>query len=269
MKNLHKDYLHIPIKSFLKALASFRKCPYDELFFEKDINLTKDESLFLKKVALRLAAEEPLTKILQESNFYGRSFYINEHVLDPRPDTECLIDAVLKIKEPFSRFLDLGTGSGCILITLLLAFPHATGVAVDLSAEALDVAKKNAKHFNVSDRITFIKSDWFLNVPQEYFDCIVSNPPYISKDYVLDQNVVQYDPHLALFSGIDGLDAFKIILKDIQSYLKNDGYFVAEMGFDQAELLSIEIEKFPNLKLIEIIKDLSHNDRVIVVKKSS
>jgi release factor glutamine methyltransferase len=228
---------------------------------------------FLDDVLKRILKKEPLSKILKQSSFYGRDFYINEHVLDPRPDSECLIDGVLKLfqKNGSHTFLDLGTGSGCLIITLLLEFPHAKGIAVDLSPHALKVAKKNAHNLGVHQRIGFFKSNWFGTLSTKYFssfDLIISNPPYIKHDYILDDNVALYDPKMALFSGVDGLDDYKIIFSKLDQYLKDDGVFLGEIGFDQSDLICEALKQYKALKFEGFFKDLSNIKRCVIVKKN-
>ncbi|CAO5680291.1 MAG: Release factor glutamine methyltransferase [Holosporales bacterium] len=252
--------------NLLRALAYFRKTSYETLFFEKEFILSGAEESYLNDVYARLLKDEPITKILGKTEFYGNPFFVTHDVLDPRPDTECLIDTVKSYLKP-KHILDLGTGSGCILMTLLTLFPSATGVGVDISQNALNVAKKNADHLRVIDRSTFIEGSWFDNLPHQPFDCIVSNPPYIQNDYPLSRRVVDYDPHLALFGGVDGLDAYRQIFKTLPHYLSDDGLFFAEIGFDQGTSIHELIQQFKDLCLVAIVKDLQKNDRVIVVKK--
>lgn len=263
MQRFEKQYQ----KTLLRALANFRKTTYEALFFEKALNLMPDEAVYLDDVYRRLLKDEPITKILGQTEFYGNSFFVTHDVLDPRPDTECLIDTVTTYIKP-KRILDLGTGSGCILITLLKLFPSAIGEGVDLSASALQVAKENAQFHKVSDRCNFKIGSWFEPIEQQKFDCIVSNPPYIKNDYPLSPRVLNYDPHLALFGGVDGLDAYREIFKLLPQYLSDDGYFFAEIGFDQGEGIYKLIQEFQVLQFVACVKDLQKNDRVIVLKKN-
>ncbi|CAO4842754.1 MAG: Release factor glutamine methyltransferase [Holosporales bacterium] len=253
-------------KNLLRALAYFRKTSYETLFFEKELTLSSVEKSYLDDVYARLLKDEPITKILGQTEFYGNPFFVTHDVLDPRPDTECLIDTVKSYIKP-KRILDLGTGSGCILITLLKLFPNASGVGIDISRDALSVCKKNADHLRVTDRCTFIEGSWFDRLSPQKFDCIVSNPPYIQNDYPLLRSVFNYDPHFALFGGADGLDAYRQIFKTLPDYLSDDGLFFAEIGFDQGESICQLIQQFKDLCFIDVLKDFQKNDRVVVVKK--
>lgn len=193
--------------------------------------------LILEDVALAKQGK-PLSRIYNEREFWGLDFMLSDATLDPRQDTETLIEAVLaRYKDnPPDRILDLGTGSGCILIALLSEFKDAHGVGVDLSAEAVKAARNNAHINSVEDRSEFICSSWGDEVVGE-FDLIVSNPPYISNQIIpnLDENVRKFDPILALDGGDDGLQAYKEIFLQLPSLLKKGGYAFLEIGYDQAE----------------------------------
>jgi release factor glutamine methyltransferase len=185
----------------------------------------------------RAKGGEPYTKIIQEAEFYGLRFYVTNDVLDPRPDTETIIEAVqkrYKDKNAALRFLDLGTGSGCLIITLLKLYPNANGMAVDISEKALDVARRNQYRHDLSARLVLKQSDWMDKV-EGVFDVIVSNPPYIANHEManLSENVRKYDPNLALVAGDDGLDAYKKIFSSLKSHLVPTGFAFFEIGFSQ------------------------------------
>jgi release factor glutamine methyltransferase len=185
----------------------------------------------------RRAAFEPVSRILGAREFYGRRFRVTPAVLDPRADTEVLIDvciAKLDRAQP-QRFLDLGTGSGCIAVTLLAERPLATGVAVDVSEAALVVAQENAASLGVSPRVSFVEGHWFDAVDGG-FDLIVSNPPYIETEIIagLDVEVKDHDPHLALDGGVDGLDCYRAIAKGTGAHLNPGGHVIVEIGAGQA-----------------------------------
>lgn len=200
----------------------------------------------------------PVSHILGWREFWGRRFVVTQDVLDPRPDTETLIEAALRGPEP-KRILDLGTGSGAILATLLAEWPQANGVATDISDAALSVARKNLTS-HAPDRWMAIKSDWFKDV-NGTFDLIVSNPPYITADAMqeLEPEVTEYEPHLALSPGGDGLDAYRILARDFRNYLAPQGRALFEIGYDQgrsaAELFA------PNR--VEVLTDLNGKPRVL------
>lgn len=205
----------------------------DQRLDEKIVALVEDD------VERRIAGE-PLSRIYGVRQFWGLDFKVTEHTLDPRPDTETLIEAVLSYYKDKggapAHILDLGTGTGCILITLLKAFPEAKGVAVDKSVDALRVCENNARAHDVENRTRFIEGSWFDSV-EGAFDLIVSNPPYISNQVIpkLSDAVKNHDPILSLDGGKDGLDAYRDIFSGLCSHLKPCGKVFLEIGYDQFE----------------------------------
>lgn len=195
----------------------------------------------IEEFALRRTAGEPISRIFGGREFYGRFFTVTPDTLDPRPDTETLIEAALKRAREMGadrplKILDLGTGTGCILITLLAELPTATGVAVDISPAALDVARQNAAAHGVESRADFRQGSWFEPLREgEIFDLILSNPPYIPESDIesLAKEVRNHDPFMALSGGKDGLAAYKFILKDLKKYLGCGGYALFEIGAGQ------------------------------------
>ncbi len=185
----------------------------------------------------RRGEQEPLSKIRGIKEFWSLPFFVNEKTLDPRPDSETLIETVFKYypdKLSPLKILDLGTGTGCLLLTLLKEYPQANGVGVDISEEALRVAMKNAQNLNLEKRCLFLKSFWGQALEEE-FDLIVTNPPYIPDDAIekLQREVKDYDPVLALKGGKDGLDCFRNLSFDSKKLLKKNGILVVEIGQDQ------------------------------------
>jgi len=218
----------------------------------------------LEKLINRRIDREPISKILGRREFWGRSFSINKNVLDPRGDTETLIDFV--IEKPVKSVLELGTGSGAIAVTLACEWKEVYVTAIDISEDALLLAKINAEKFNVQNKIQFLKSDWFDAI-DGIFDLIISNPPYIGlkeKDRILDE-VKKYDPEISLFAGNEGLDAYKRIIPNLARYLKPDGFVVLEIGASQSNQVTnmMNAVGFANTK---IVKDLSGKDRLIATK---
>ena len=228
----------------------------------------KDEERYFVEIS-RLRAGVPLEHITHQREFMKLNFYINENVLIPRQDTEILVEEVIniakRIKNP--KILDLCTGSGAIAVSLAKYLPESEITATDISNKALEVAKKNAKINEVENRITFISSDLFTNIPEEKYDIIVSNPPYIKRNVIetLDEQV-RKEPYMALDGGLDGLDFYRKIIKNSYEYLKYHGFLCLEIGFDQKidviELIENE-EKFENTYSK---KDLFDNDRIIVTQ---
>ena len=238
--------------------------PISELSLKINEQVSEKKISKLEKLILRRINREPISKILGRREFWGRTFFINENVLDPRGDTETLIEYV--IEKPVKSVLELGTGSGAIAITLACEWKEVHVTAVDISEEALSLAKSNAEKFNVQNKIDFLKSDWFQAVKGP-FDLIISNPPYIGlieKDEISTE-VIKYDPQIALFAGRDGLDAYKKIIPDLAKFLNPDGFVVLEIGASQSN----QVKNMMNLVgFIEtqIVKDLSGNDRLVAAK---
>jgi release factor glutamine methyltransferase len=190
-------------------------------------------------VARRLAGE-PVSRIVGVREFYGRPFRIDASTLDPRPDTETLIEAALALGgEAPQRLLDLGTGSGCILVTLLAELPRAGGVGIDKSLPALELARANAESLGVGDRARFIAGDW-LEAVQDTFDLVVANPPYLSAADMagLSNEVGAHDPKDALYGGPDGLSAYRRIAPRLLKVLRPGGIALFEIGHTQAEAVS-------------------------------
>jgi release factor glutamine methyltransferase len=183
----------------------------------------------------RRMAHEPVSRILGTREFYGRAFTVTPAVLDPRPDTETLIDLALPLIAGRCRILDLGTGSGAIIVTLLAERPAALGVAVDTSEAALKTAKANAEAHGVAGRLSFLTCSWFERVSGR-FDLIAANPPYIPAGDIqgLEPDVREFDPHLALAGGTDGLDAYRQIAAGAGHVLAPGGQIVVEIGAGQA-----------------------------------
>ncbi len=214
---------------------------------------------FLGLVARR-AAREPMAHILGKRAFFGREFIVTADVLDPRPETEHLVERALDA--PFRRVLDLGCGSGCILLSLLDERKFATGLGVDISPAALEVSARNARKLGLGQRADFRQSDWFETV-DGMFDLIVSNPPYIATAEIddLPREVREYEPHLALFAGTDGLDAYRAILQDAPRRLLPGGRLIVEIGPTQGEAVCALFES-AGLVGCDIGKDLAGRDRV-------
>ena len=238
-------------------------------------NQEKDEltcglkcGLYRERIAER-AKRIPLQHILGHTGFMGLDFKVNEHVLIPRPDTEILVEETLKYVHDGMKILDMCTGSGCILISLLEYTNDCIGVGVDISESALEVASDNAytilKNRPEKEFVeySFIKSDMFSEIPKDVkFDIIVSNPPYIKHDVIdtLEAEVKDHDPMNALDGGADGLDFYRIIAEDAYDYLNPGGYLLMEIGYDQAEDV---VKLLKAYKDVEVIKDFAGLDRVV------
>jgi release factor glutamine methyltransferase len=216
-------------------------------------------------IALR-AIRVPVSHLVGERDFYGRRFKISGEVLDPRPETETLIEAALA--EPFSRVLDLGTGSGCILVTLLAERTLATGLGVDISDAACLQASANAVLHRVDDRADICRSDWFSTVKGR-FDLIVSNPPYIAQAEMpgLAEEVRRYEPHQALTDGGDGLGAYRRIADRVADHLAPGGRLLVEIGPTQGGAV-MTLLAGAGLTGVRPVHDLDGRDRVIVATRA-
>lgn len=211
----------------------------------------------------------PLQHITHSQEFMKLNFFVNENVLIPRPDTEVLVEEVLKIikRLPRPRVLDLCTGSGAIAISIAKYAQNAVLYASDISMEALKVAKQNAISNNVEDRITFFESDLFKSVPKMKFDIIVTNPPYIKSDDIKNLNKdVQNEPKIALDGGVDGYDFYRKIAGTAYDYLKYNGYLCMEIGYDQREFVLDILDYENRYNNTYSKKDLYGNDRIIVTR---
>lgn len=208
------------------------------------------------------AARQPVSQITGRRDFYGMSFRVTRDTLDPRPETELLVAAALE--RPFAKMLDLGTGTGCILLSCLAGMPFATGTGTDQSEAALAVAQENARTLGLTARAKFRTSDWFAAVPGK-FDLIVSNPPYIADDEMagLAPEVRDWEPRAALTPGGDGLDAYRVIAAGAGARLMPGGRLILEIGPTQAAAVSalLEAAGFP---APEVRSDLDGRDRVVL-----
>ncbi len=221
------------------------------------ISLENQLNGFVKKRAEGM----PIAKIIGQKEFWGLPFKTSTNTLDPRPDSETLVEAVLhQIDDKKSAYhiLDLGTGTGCLLISLLCELPNATGLGVDKNLDALKIAQENACENNVANRSEWRESNWFSHI-DEKFDIIISNPPYIpSADMAdLSRDVREYDPLNALDGGMDGLEPYRILARDFQEYLNNnDGFIAVEYGAGQSNQVR-DIWNQESEMIQKVYKDLS------------
>lgn len=217
----------------------------------------------------RRSKDEPIAHIVKKKSFWNDDFKVSKDTLIPRPETELIIESVIKYfpnKDSNLKIADLGTGSGCIIISLLQEYINAYGVGIDISRPAIDVANINKRLLKNPVRLDLVKGD-FDNFNLNGFDIIVSNPPYISKtDQNLQKNVHDYEPHLALFSENNGLIFYEKILKNISSTIKNKFYLFLEIGKGQEKDV-LNLLKKNNFTLISIENDLAEIPRCIVAKK--
>lgn len=238
---------------------------YHQIIGELESEVSEEAVKNLLKQARQVADGLPIQYLLKSQEFYGLSFYVDENVLIPRPETELLVALLVeKLSGREIKVLDIGTGSGAIAISLAKNLEKCKITAVDISKKALKVAKHNAKENNVDERIEFLESNLFSNLEKYAFDCIVSNPPYITKEEMnnLPKNVTN-EPKEALYGGEDGLYFYKEIVNKSDSYLKDKGMLAFEIGCKQAEQVKkiMELKGFEN---ISVIKDYNNLNRIIV-----
>jgi release factor glutamine methyltransferase len=229
--------------------------------------------LRLKGLVSRRIGGEPLQYLTGEKEFYGLAFRVAPGVLIPRPETEILVEKALELIKNRSlsrtRFVDIGTGSGCIAISVAHEIPSATGWAVDISAAALSIARENAIHHGVSDRILLIQADLLECFPRkECFDLVLCNPPYVAlRDYdSLPSEVSDYEPHEALFGGESGFEVYRRLIPEVSSRLAPGGHLLLEAGAGQAEWVGQFIEE-AGLLLEITVNDLQGIPRCIIARK--
>ena len=238
-------------------------------YFSVD-NLSAKQLVEISGIISRRAKHEPLDKILGLKGFYKHNFAVSCDVLSPRPDSEVLVEEAIKIasQNNFSSIIELGVGSGCLILSILDDIKTLKGTGIDKSSAALKIASLNAENLNLLNRVEFIEADYFECEIKSKYDMIISNPPYIpSRDILdLDVDVKNYDPLMALDGGDDGFDHYKRIAEIAPSILNSNGYVLIEAGINQAETIkTIFMEK--DLKFISFMKDLSGIERCVIFKK--
>ncbi len=233
----------------------------------EELEKNKEEQYFSAIKILKKGI--PIEHITHQKEFMKLNFFVDKNVLIPRQDTEILVEEVIKIaqKTNAKKILDLCTGSGAIAVSLAKYLPQSEITAIDISNDALKIAKKNAVSNNVENQITFISSDMFTNLNEEKFDIIVSNPPYIKTNVIDNLDIqVKNEPHIALDGGKDGLYFYKKIINESYQYLKYKGFLCLEIGFDQKIDVIELIENTNNFDGTYSKKDLYDNDRIIITQ---
>jgi release factor glutamine methyltransferase len=233
---------------------------------------TPEQLVGLDRFALRRLAGEPISRIVGEQEFWGLNVVLSQATLVPRPETEQLVEEALArlagLRAP--RIVDLGTGSGAIIVSILEALPRAHGLATDISEAALATARQNAERHGVAGRLDFRQGPWWQAVPHtELFDLIVSNPPYIATAAIADlaPEVRVFDPKAALDGGWDGLEAYRAIASQAARRLVPKGHMLLEIGYNQAEAVS-RVFRRAGFGRVEILKDLAGLDRVVSASHS-
>lgn len=252
-------------------VARALKLPIESLVRDADRALDMSEIESIESLILRRETREPISQIVGMRGFWKHEFLVTKDVLTPRPDSETLIEGLLTfrpdIEQPYT-ILDLGTGSGCLLLSALSEYPNARGVGVDKSLAALSVARENANRLELSDRANFIESDWFDNVDKNMrADIVLMNPPYIPTDDIttLAHDVRDHEPHLALDGGQEGMDAYRKIFSQFRLYLSNHPLILIEVGAGQAHKVA-ELSRTNGMKLKSILPDLAGIDRIVVLE---
>ncbi|MBR9864849.1 MAG: peptide chain release factor N(5)-glutamine methyltransferase [Rhodobacteraceae bacterium] len=245
-------------------MAHMMGVPADRLTLELSRTITPTQVSQFEHMIKRRAAFEPVSHIIGKRDFWKHEFKVTPDVLDPRPETETLVEIALRGTPPQS-ILDLGTGSGCILLSLLAEYPEARGLGTDMSEAALTVARENAAALALADQAGFAQADWFEGVSGR-FDLIVSNPPYITAAEMddLSSDVRDYEPHMALTPGGDGLSAYRTLATGLAEFLAPDGRALFEIGYKQGPDV-VAIFRDAGFTEVNLHKDLAGHDRIVTV----
>lgn len=252
-----------------RLLAFILKIDRNELIFHLEKEMEQEKQIQYEKVVEKIIQGVPLQYITNTQEFMKYSFYVNENVLIPQPDTEILVEEVLKIakNENKEKILDICTGSGCIGISLAGNLFNSKVTMSDISKEALEIAKKNIEKNQVKQKVTLLQSNLFENIKGK-FDIIVSNPPYIeTKEISTLSKQVQAEPIMALDGGKDGLYFYRKLIQQAPSYLEKEGYLCMEIGYNQRKTVTKLLEESKKYKKIESKKDLAQKDRVLIAVK--
>ena len=234
----------------------------------KEVLSSKELNIFKKLIERRMKGE-PIAYLINKKEFWKNEFYVSKDVLIPRPDTELLIEKILEIYSKKSQFqiLDIGTGSGCILLSLLKERNRAYGTGIDISKKSINVSKINAKLLNLTNRTRFYHSS-IDNFNYGKYDLIVSNPPYIELLNLkyLEKDVVKFEPKLALNGGLDGFSKIKLVISKANSLIKKNGKLILEIGFNQKDRVK-EMLKKQGFYVNQTFRDYGNNDRCIISTK--
>ena len=237
----------------------------EKILVNLDQKISNNQIKLYKKLIARRSLNEPIAYILSEKEFWGKSFEVNKNTLIPRPETELMVEMLVTyFKKKKVKILDIGTGTGCILISLLSELKKSSGVGIDISKKALLIANKNGKKYLNESRYKFINKS-LKDVYNYKFDLIVSNPPYIKSIDMknLDQDIKRFEPHIALDGGNDGLDVIRKVIYKTKYILKINGLFALEIGNEQYKKVS-KILKKNNFKVEKNIKDNNENIRCVI-----
>lgn len=248
-------------------------CPREELYLNRQRQLSPSITAFLANALKKRLAAEPIQYILGRTEFMGMNFRLTPGVFIPRPETEILVETAIKYSCQLPvvscqlKILDIGTGSGNIAISLARLLPQAKVTATDISEKALEIARQNAVLNNVE--INFLQSDLFSNYRLRTMDygLIVSNPPYIpTAEIKALEPELDYEPRMALDGGNDGLDFYRLIIKQAPAYLKQRGFLTLEMGFNQCSAIKELFDSVGKFEIIQVVKDYQDIDRIVVAQ---
>ena len=256
------DTAELDARLILKEILSFDD---KELIIKENYNIPEGIIREIFAIEERRLKGEPISKIFKKRDFYKSKFIISNDVLDPRPETELIVEIANKYikKNDVKNILDLGTGSGCILLSVLKENKMINGLGIDLSKEAINIAQKNSKKLQVEKQSNFLISNWMESINFK-FDIVVSNPPYIpSKDIKkLSKDVKKFDPLISLDGGEDGLSCYRLIVKDLKRVITKNAIIIIEIGYNQSNSVE-EIFKNNDFKLLKKYNDINGLDRVL------
>ena len=248
-------------------LSKVLKKRREDILLNLDMNIEIEKINKYRDFIKRRSLREPIAYIVKEKEFWSKSFFVNKNTLIPRPETELMVEKLLKLNKNISNnILDIGTGSGCILISLLTELSTSRGTAIDVSNKALNIAIKNSKKANVKEKIKFLNTS-LLNIYYKKYDLVVSNPPYLKTFELknLEDDVRIFEPKIALDGGNDGLDLITKIIYKMKSILRINGMLALEIGYGQYKKVSKKLIR-NNFKIIDIVKDYKNNERCIISK---
>ena len=268
-KKLSKNFLingietpELDARLVLKEVLSFDD---KDLILKENLDISEELTKKIFAIEARRLKGEPISKIFKKRDFYKSTFIISNDVLDPRPETELIVEIANDFikKNKVKNILDLGTGSGCILLSVLKENKMINGLGIDLSEEAIKIAQKNSKKLQLDNQSNFLISNWMSSINFRY-DIVVSNPPYIASNDIkkLAEDVKSYDPLLSLDGGDDGLNCYRAIAKDLKRVINKNAIIIVEIGYNQS-ISVIEIFKKNDFKLIKKYNDINGLERVL------
>ena len=250
-------------------LADVLKKDRKYIIINNNLKLSDKEILDFKNLIKKRTKGKPIAYILKRKHFWDYNFTVSENVLIPRPETEFIVKEVLNIHKYKKNLnvLDIGTGSGCILLTLLKEKKDLRGVGIDISKKCIDIARINAKNLNVIQRVKFYKSN-VDNFNLGKYDVVVSNPPYIKKHLIkyLEKDVAKFEPKLALDGGLDGISEIRKVINKTSKLIKKNGKFLLEIAFDQKKIV-IDLLTKKGFYINKVLRDYAKRDRCIISTK--